>query len=101
MQNVIVEHIVITPDTCGGRPRVAGRRITVAHIAIDHERLGKSADQIASDYGLQLSEVYAALAYYFDNRRQIDDSIAADERVVAAARETVGSKIVAWPHPTP
>jgi uncharacterized protein (DUF433 family) len=93
MPNVLSEHIVMTPDTCGGRPRVAGRRITVQHIAIDHERLGRSPDQIASDYELTLGEVHAALAYYFDHRDEIEQAIHEDELLVAKIKASTPSKL--------
>ena len=67
--------IEITPGVCGGKPRVAGHRITVQNVAIWYERLGMSADEIASDYELSLAEVHAALAYYFDHRDEIEKSI--------------------------
>ena len=66
------------------RPRVAGHRITVANIVICHERLGKSADEIATEYDLTLADVYVALAYYFDNREAIDESIAKSKALVPA-----------------
>jgi uncharacterized protein (DUF433 family) len=66
------DHIELTPDTAGGKPRIRGRRITVQDIVIWHERLGKSADEIAAEYDLTLADVYAALAYYFDHREEID-----------------------------
>ncbi len=69
-------HIEITPGICGGKPRIAGHRITVQNVAIWHERMGMSADKIASEYDLELADVYAALAYYFDHREEIDHSIA-------------------------
>ena len=53
----------------------AGRRITIQNIAIWHERMGESADEIATEYDLTLADVYAALAYYFDRRAEIDESI--------------------------
>ena len=46
------QHIEITPGIAGGKPRIAGHRITVQNIAIWHERLGRSADEIATEYGL-------------------------------------------------
>lgn len=67
--------IEITPGVSGGKPRVTGRRITVQNLAIWHERMGLSADEIASDYDLSLAEVHAALAYYFDHRDEIEKSI--------------------------
>jgi uncharacterized protein (DUF433 family) len=66
------QHIEMTPGVCGGKPRVAGRRITVEQIATWHELLGISADEIASEYDLELADVYAALTYYFDHRQEID-----------------------------
>src|SRR5919106_4570185 len=78
------DHIELTPDTAGGKPRIRGRRITVQHIVIWHERLGKSADEIAAEYDLTLGDVHAALAYYFDHRPEIDARMAED-RVFAEA----------------
>ena len=66
------EHIEVTPGVAGGRPRIAGRRITVQDIAVWHEWMGTSVDQIATEYNLQISDVYAALAYYHDHREEID-----------------------------
>ena len=49
-QAVIREHIVSTPDTCGGKPRIAGSRIQVKHLAIMHERQGMSPEDIVSEF---------------------------------------------------
>jgi len=87
------QHIEITPGTAGGRPRIAGHRITVQNIAIWHERMGQSADEIATDYDLTLADVYAALAYYFDHREEIDRAIVEDEAFVAALRQRTPSPL--------
>jgi len=72
--------IVITPGTCGGKPRIDGHRITVKHIVLDHQRGGMSPDEIVSAYpSLTLSDVYAALAYYHDHRAAIDADIKDDD----------------------
>lgn len=86
-------HIAISQDVAGGKPRIAGHRITVQHIVIWHERMGLSADEIASDHGLTLAEIYAALTYYYDHRQEIDDAIAADESYVTELREQIKSKL--------
>jgi uncharacterized protein (DUF433 family) len=80
------DHIQLTPDTVGGRPRIRGRRIAVQDIAIWHERLGKSADEIAAEYDLTLADVYAALAYYFDHREEIDARMTEDRAFAEALR---------------
>ena len=81
------QHIEITPGISGGKPRIAGHRITVENIVIWHERLGKSADEIASDYDITLADVYAALAYYFDHRNEIDRSLEESRAFVNALRQ--------------
>ena len=83
MENVLAQHIEITPAVAGGKPRIAGHRITVQNITIWHERMGLSADEIVDAYGLTLSDVYTALAYYYDHREVIDESIRTDEAFVA------------------
>ncbi len=77
---LIAEHIEITPGVCGGKPRIAGHRITVQNIAIWHERGGLSPDEIVSRHpSIMLADVYAALAYYHDHRDEIRAEIQADE----------------------
>jgi len=85
------QHIEITPSIAGGKPRIAGHRITVQNIAIWHERMGWSADEIASEYDLTLADVYAALAYYFDHRAEVDRSIEEDEAFVKELRRRTPS----------
>lgn len=69
------QHIETTPGVSGGKPRIAGHRITVQNIVIWHERMGKSADEIATEYDLTLADIYAALSYYFDHRDEVDRDI--------------------------
>nr|WP_261338891.1 DUF433 domain-containing protein [Candidatus Brocadia sp. AMX2] len=71
----------------GGKPRIAGHRITVQNIVIWHELLGHSADEIAAEYDLTLAGVYAALAYYHDHRVEIDKSIQESKSFVSALRK--------------
>ncbi len=84
---VLDQHIEITPGVSGGEPRIAGHRITVRNIVVWHERLGKSVDEICSEYDLTLADVYAALAYYFDHREAIDRDIEKKQAFVAALRK--------------
>ncbi len=76
MEDVLKQHIEITPGTCGGKPRIAGHRIRVQDIVTWYEKLGMSADEIVYNYPtLTLADVYAALAYYFDHREEIERDI--------------------------
>jgi uncharacterized protein (DUF433 family) len=87
MTQVLSEHIVSTPGTCGGKPRIAKHRITVANVAVWHEKMRLTADEIADQYDLTLAEIYAALAYYHDHRKEIDASLEAERRLVAQFRK--------------
>jgi uncharacterized protein (DUF433 family) len=76
IQPVISEHIEITPGVCGGKPRIAGHRIKVQDIVIGHERMGMSPDEIFYHYpSINLADVYAALAYYYDPMQEIRNQI--------------------------
>lgn len=75
-------YILKTPGTAGGRPRINGHRIRVQDVAIWHEWHGWSPDQIASELELTLSEVHAALAYYYDHIAEIRRDIRRDEEFV-------------------
>ena len=81
-------HIERTPGVVGGKPRIAGHRITVQDIAIWHQQMGKSVEEICSEYGLGLSDVHAALAYYFDHQDEIDRSIKESDAFVSALRRS-------------
>lgn len=89
----IARHIEQTPGIVGGRPRIAGRRITVDDIVVWHERLGYSVDQICVDYGLTPSQVHAALTYYFDNQVEIDRSIQETDAFVEHLRKCTKSPL--------
>jgi uncharacterized protein (DUF433 family) len=85
------EHIITRPGYCGGKPHIAGHRIKVQHIAIWHDRLGKSPDEIIAEHpGLTLADVYAALAYYDDHREEIDADIEADDHFIAEQKAKGG-----------
>jgi uncharacterized protein (DUF433 family) len=86
-------HIEVTPGVAGGKPRIAGHRITVQNVVIWHERMGLSADEIATEYGLSLADVYAALAYYYDHREEIEQASRSDEKLIAELRNRTPSKL--------
>jgi uncharacterized protein (DUF433 family) len=50
----------------------------VQNIVIWYEYLALGANEISTEYGLSGADVYAALAYYYDHREEIDRSIRED-----------------------
>jgi len=86
-------HIEITPGLAGGEPHIRGHRIKVRDIVVWHEQMGRSADEIASEYSLSLAQVYAALAFYSDNRDAIDGAIARHRDFVDDLRRNLSSPL--------
>jgi uncharacterized protein (DUF433 family) len=74
-----MDYIESSADTRGGKPRIAGTRITVADIVLMHRRLGRALEEIAGTYDLSLAPVYAAMAYYYDHKNEIDQSLDEEE----------------------
>ncbi len=72
--------IVSNPEICGGRPCIEGSRITVRYIVIEY-RSGMTPEEILEDKPyLSLAKIYAALAYYYANKVEIDADIDAYDR---------------------
>ncbi len=93
MTRTLHQHIEVTPGVLGGKPRIAGRRIKVQHIAVWHEKMGMSAEEISAGYDLSLAEIYSALAYYFDHRDEIEQSIQEGEAFAEQLRRQTPSKL--------
>ena len=86
----LIEH---RPDIRSGRPILAGTGVSVHRIA-GWYKLGRSAEEIAENFGhLSLAQVHAALAYYHANREEIEGYLADEEaeadRLEADARRGV------------
>jgi len=93
MSIALDQYIATTPGVRSGRPHIAGTRIAVADIVVMYLRLGQSLEEIAGKYDLPLAAVYTAMAYYYDHREAIDDSIAADHDFAEAFRNSKPSPL--------
>jgi len=64
-------------------------RIRVAQIVMDHLAYGWSPDEIRRQHPyLELAEIHAAMAYYYDHQQEIDAEIRAEMEEVEEARKT-------------
>jgi len=76
-------HIVRIGGVCGGRPIIAGTRISVRTI-VERVRLGDSPEQIMENYPpLTLAQVYDALSYYHEHKSAIEVEMTANEEALA------------------
>ena len=77
------------PGVCGGQPCIAGTRIRVQDVFVWHELQGQSADHIVSRFPqLTMADVYAALAYYWDHRDEINRDMQAESDLLTRMRQS-------------
>ncbi len=79
--------IASNPEVRGGRPVVAGTGICVSDIAAMTIFQRLAPDTIAAEYGLTLAQVYAALAYYYGHKAEVDRELRERDELIAAAKE--------------
>lgn len=85
--------IATNPQVRGGRPCIAGTSIEVSVVAIAKIVHGQSAEEIAADYDLSLPQVYAALAYYYEHKDEVDTTILERRKLAQDMKEKqVGSR---------
>ena len=76
MKKKTYPYVTQNPRILGGIPIVTGTRTPVRAIA-GYYQMGMSADEILQSLPhLTLAKIHAALAYYFDHRREIDRDLA-------------------------
>lgn len=85
--------ISTNPAVRNGRPCIADTTIEVATIATAKVLGGQDPEEIAADFELSLSQVYAALAYYYDNKEEIDATVQQRRQLALSMKEArVGSR---------
>jgi uncharacterized protein (DUF433 family) len=88
ISQVSIEHIVIDEK---GVARIAGSRIKVIHLVMDKMANGWGPEEIQAQFPhLSLAAVYAAFAYYYDHRSELDAAIEESLRYADAMREQAG-----------
>jgi len=80
MKYEIAKILISSPETCGGRLRIDGTRITVHQIVIWYKQ-GYNPEEIAGQYPhLALAQIYTALAYYHANKTEIEAELAYEKQ---------------------
>ncbi|HEY7092349.1 MAG TPA: DUF433 domain-containing protein [Ktedonobacterales bacterium] len=89
-----IKHIVKTPGFYGGKPCIDDYKIAVHDIAVLHNQHYSPEQIIAEHYPeLTLSQVYAALLYYYEHQAEIDTEIAEDDAEIKACASQDSSRV--------
>lgn len=91
VESIVVsnKYIVKTPGICGGRARIDGTRIGV-EIVVGMYKAGMTVGEIIEGYRdshITPAKVHAALAYYYDNQREIDAILSEIQQLASAGQE--------------
>lgn len=79
MPKVLHPHITSNPAICGGSPIIAGTRFTVRAVVVYILHHGDTPEELQVAFPhLSLAAIYDALAYYYDNREDVDADIKAN-----------------------
>ena len=91
-----IDTILSDPGKRGGQPIIAGTNIRVSDLIASHLYRGQSPDELAVNFALNLGQVYAALAYYYDHKTDMDKIMqveAAEAEQLLSDFETSGKLI--------
>jgi uncharacterized protein (DUF433 family) len=92
--DVSTEHIEIVEGAGGPKPRIKGHRIRVEDVVGWVEEQRMSMDEIMENFPtITRADVYAALAYYWDHKAELDQKWADDEAWVEEHRRNHVSRI--------
>lgn len=73
-----IETIVSDPDIRAGHPIIAGTTVRVTDLVAAHLYRGLSPEELAVNFALDLGQVYAALAHYYQHKAEVDARMRAD-----------------------
>lgn len=73
-----IDTIISDPAVRGGQPVIAGTSIRVSDLIASHLYRGQSPEEMAANFNLDLGQVYAALAYYYQHKAEVDARMRAD-----------------------
>ncbi|MCQ3932230.1 MAG: hypothetical protein DPW16_17410 [Chloroflexi bacterium] len=73
-----IDTIISDPAIREGQPIIKGTNLRVITLISSHLYRGLSPEELATNFALDLGQVYAALAYYYQHKAEIDTEIRLD-----------------------
>jgi len=81
-----IDLITTDPNVRSGRPCLIGTAIEVTAIAIENIFNRHTPEELSADYRVPLSHIYAALAYYYEHKTELDDLMRKNDEIAEAYR---------------
>lgn len=81
-QKIKIRHpyIVSLKTHCGGSPVIAGTKFPVKSVVFYILKQGMTPEELVKEFShLTLPQIYDALSYYYENKKQIDKEMSLSE----------------------
>jgi uncharacterized protein (DUF433 family) len=88
-----IDTIVSDPGNCGGQPIIAGTSIRVVDVVASHIYRGLTAEELATNFALDMGQVHAALAYYYQHKSELDSRMRKDTADAEQLLADYGAKV--------
>ncbi len=91
-----IDTIMSDPGNHGGQPIIAGTSIRVVDVVASHIYRGLPPEELAVNFALDMGQVYATLACYYQHKAEVDARMHADAveaQSLLAAFESQGKLI--------
>ncbi|MDN3509994.1 MAG: DUF433 domain-containing protein [Candidatus Jettenia sp. CY-1] len=73
-------YIIFRKTHCGGSPIIAGTKFPVRSVVFYVLKQGMTPEELVKEFShLTLSQVYDALSYYYENKKEIDKELSLKE----------------------
>jgi uncharacterized protein (DUF433 family) len=82
-----IDTIVSNPKIRSGRPIIAGTTLEVKDVAAHHIYRHYTPEELAYQLQISLTQVHAALAYYYAHKEEIDTQLEEDAEFARKAKE--------------
>ncbi len=80
---------IVKDDVMSGSPRIAGTRIRVRDIVEKYIGTKESPPVIAKEFRITVSDVHAALSYYYEHQSEIKQEVSKDRLFIEKFKENL------------
>ena len=70
-----IDTIISDPQIRNGQPVITGTNLRVSDVVASHIYRGLAPEELAVNFGLDMGQVYAALAYYYQHKAEFDQQM--------------------------
>ena len=87
----MITEITRNKEICGGKACIKGTRIRVIDIVERYKILNEKPEEIANNFGISISAVFAALWYYYEHPQEMQEEIEKNKESIRKLRQELAT----------